>query len=220
MLLQLTSDELLTTTRAVRKRLDLTRPVERKMIEECITIAQQAPTASNMQNWHLVVVTDSAKRTALADLWRRGLETYMALPSSITNVTFDDPERNATQARIISSAQYLFDHIHEVPVMVIPCIAARTDDQPMIVQSAVWGSIAPAAWSFMLAARARARARGLGTSWTTFHLFFEEEAAKILSIPHAEIMQICLIPVAYTKGTNFKPAPREPVDTMVHWDAW
>lgn len=216
MMLPLSAKELLTTTRAVRKRLDLSRPVEREVIEECISIAQQAPTASNMQNWHFVVVTDTIKKAALAELFRKGWETYIKLPTSITNIKFEDPKRNATQKRIISSAEYLVDHLALVPVYVIPCIAARTEGQPTVVQSAVWGSIAPAAWSFMLAARSF----GLGTSWTSFHLFYEEEAANILNIPYKDVMQAALIPVAYTIGSDFKPAPRNSVHTMVHWNTW
>jgi nitroreductase len=212
----LTPDELLTTTRAVRKRLDLTRPVEREVIEECLAIAQQAPTASNLQNWHFVVVTNPSKRAALAALYRKSWGIYLTLLSATPNLTFDDSIRNAAQTRIYASAQYLVDHLHEVPVHVIPCILGRTEGQSIITQSAQWGTIAPAAWSFMLAARAR----GLGTCWTSFHLLFEEEAAKIVGIPYAEIMQACLIPVAYTEGTEFKPGPREPLQSMVHWETW
>ena len=216
MILPLSAKELLTTTRAVRKRLDLTRPVEREVIEECISIAQQAPTASNMQNWHFVVVTDTIKKAALAELFRKGWETYINLPTAVNNMKFEDPKRNATQKRIISSAEYLVDHLAQVPVHVIPCIAARTEGQPTVVQSAVWGSIAPAAWSFMLAARSF----GLGTSWTSLHLFYEEEAANILNIPYKDVMQAALIPVAYTIGTDFKPSPRNSVHTIVHWNTW
>jgi nitroreductase len=114
--LDLSPRELLTTTHAVRKRLDLTKPVEREVIEECIAIAQQAPTRSNMQDWHFVVVTDSEKKAALAELYRKGEEAYLKLPT----VKFDDPKHNATQERIVSSAKYLVEHLKEVPVYVIP----------------------------------------------------------------------------------------------------
>ena len=200
----------------MRRRLDLSRPVEREVIEQCIAIAQQAPTGSNRQNWHFVVVTDPKKRVELANLYRKGAEVYISLPSSMTGVNIDDPQRRATQERVTLSAMYLIQHIHEVPVHVIPCIKGRTEGLPTIGQAAQWCSIIPAAWSFMLAARAR----GLGTTFTSFHLFFEEDAAKLLGIPFKEVMQTALIPVAYTKGTEFKPAPREPVSTIVHWDRW
>ena len=214
--LNLTPDELLTTTRAVRKRLDLDRPVERAVIEECLAIAEQAPTGSNRQNWQFVVVTDPAKRKALGELYRRGWETYRASGQSAAGITFADPRRAAVQARVAASSAYLAQHMGEVPVLLVPCIAGRTENQPVVDQAGRWGSILPATWSFMLAARAR----GLGTAWTTLHLYFEREAADLLGIPFADYMQAALIPVAYTKGTDFQPGPREPLEKTVHWDAW
>jgi nitroreductase len=215
--LSLAPDELLTTTRAVRKRLDFSRPVEQALIEECLAIAQQAPTASNQQNWHFVVVTEPTKRTALANLYRKSFQVYRARREAAGETApVVAPARAATQARVTDSAQYLAEHLHEVPVHVIPCIAGRTDSEPVSRQAAQWGTIMPAAWSFMLAARAR----GLGSALTTLHLAFEADAARVLGIPYAEIMQAGLIPVAYAKGTDFKRAPREPLSTMVHWDAW
>ena len=227
-ILPLEPDELLTTTRSVRKRLDFSRPVEKSVIEHCIEIALQAPTPSNLQNWHFVVITDSEKRQALADLYRKGREIYVTLPSATPNLEYDDPSRNQIQQRIEESAQYLNTYFQEAPVHIIPCIRGRTDLPPdseaegwgsvpqILLQSAQWGSIAPATWSFMLAARAR----GLGTCWTSLHLFFEKEAANIIGIPYQEMMQACLLPVAYTKGTSFKPGKREPLESVVHWDSW
>lgn len=210
----LTPLELLTTTRAVRRGLDLERPVEREVLQKCIGIAQQAPSGSNMQDWHFVVVTDPGKRAALAELYRRGAADYFARgPPAKPS---DGSSRAATQARVRASAAYLVEHIHEVPVHVIPCIRGRTEGKPVVVQASRWGSIVPAAWSFMLALRAH----GLGSAFTTFHLSFEEEAARLLGIPYAEVMQACLIPVAYAKKKAFKPAPREPLQRMVHWDGW
>ncbi len=216
MTMQLTIDQLLTTTRSVRKRLDLTKPVEREVIEECLAIAQQAPAQSNAQNWHFIVVTDAEKRAAIAELYRKAWDIYVTLPLAAPNLTFDNPAHNAAQIRVTESAQYLVDHLHEVPVLVIPCIAGRTNDEPTVIQSAQWGTIAPATWSFMLAARAR----GLGTCYTSLHLFFEEDAAKILGIPYDEIMQASLIPVAYTIGSDFKTAQRDPLANIIHWDTW
>jgi nitroreductase len=209
-------DELLTTTRAFRRRLDLTRPVPRELIEECLTVAQHAPSGSNWQNWHFLVVTDPEKRKALADLYRRAFEIYLTLPIAAPNLPFEDPARRDLQRRVASSLTYLADHLHEVPVHVIPCIAQRTDNAPIGLQAAWWGSILPATWSFMLAARAR----DLGTCWTSLHLFFEEEAAKVLGIPHAEVMQAALVPVAYLKGGGVRPAPRDPLANSIHWEAW
>jgi nitroreductase len=206
--LPLTPDEVLSTTRAVRHRLDLTRPVERELLLECLALAQQAPTGSNRQLWHFVVVTAPDKRAALAELYRRGAAIYRASGQSAAS--------RPGMERIAASSAYLSEHIQEVPVHVIPCIAWRPEGLSLFAQAALWGSILPAAWSFMLAARAR----GLGTCWTTFHLQFEAEAAQILGIPLAEVTQTALIPVAHTIGTEFKPARRAPLETMVHWDAW
>jgi nitroreductase len=217
--LPLLPDELLTTTRAVRKRLDFTRPVERATIEECIAIAQQAPTGSNAQGWAFVVVTDPEKRRAVAELYRRSWDIYLAsIISSLSasGVPPMDGARRRVQERVYDSATYLAAHMHEVPVLVIPCIQGRTDSASAMGQAGTWGSILPATWSFMLAARAR----GLGTAWTTLHLRYEEEAAAVLGIPFAKVMQAALIPVAYTRGTEFHAAPREPVSTVLHWEAW
>ncbi len=212
----LSPDALLTTTRAVRKRLDFDRPIPDEIIRECLAVAQQAPTASNRQNWHFMVVTDPDKRRALADLYRQGWNQYTQSPTAATNLTYDDPVRAAVQERVGDSAQYLADNLHRVPAMVIPCIVGRTDSAPALVQSAQWGTIIPAAWSMMLAARAR----GIGSVFTCIHLMHEEEAAAVLDIPYRRIMQAGLIPLAYTIGDRFRPAHREPLDDIVHWNRW
>jgi nitroreductase len=208
-MLDLTPDEVLATTRSVRKRLDLQRPVEREVLEECLRLAQQAPTSSYAQNWHFVGVTDAAERAALGELWRSVAIPYVERRSAAAAA-------DEHVVRIGDAVRHLAEHIHEVPVHVIPCVEGRTDGAPAAVQASRWASIMPATWSFMLAARAR----GLGTVWTTFHLRHEREAAEILGIPYDKVMQAALIPVAYTIGTEFKPAARKPLDTMVHWDRW
>jgi len=209
-----TVDHLLTTTRSVRKRLDFSRPVPRELVMRCIEIALQAPTGSNAQGWHFVVVTDAGKRRALADLYRTAWEGYANNPALRPIHEASDPR--ATQLpRIIDSAAYLAHHLHEAPVHVIPCVDGRVENAGVLAQASVYGSILPAAWSFMLAARAR----GLGSAWTTLHLAFEKDAAKILGIPdHAT--QAALLPVAYYTGTDFKPARRLDTQRAVHWDAW
>jgi nitroreductase len=207
MRLDLTPDELLSTTRAVRKRLDLERPVEREVLEECLELAQQAPTASFSQNWHFVVVTDAEKRAALGELWRQVAIPYLERGGG---------PREGQMARIGAGVVHLAEHIQDVPVHVIPCVQGRYEGKPNPLVASMYGSIVPAAWSFMLAARSR----GLGSVWTTFHLMHEREAAEILGIPYDEVTQVALIPVAYTKGTDFKPGTRKPLDTMVHWDSW
>jgi len=215
-LLRFTPDQLLTTTRAVRKRLDLDRPVEPSVIEECLQIAIQAPTGSNLQRWHFVVVTDQVKRLAIAELYRKSWAMYLSSPTAAPNLRYDDAVRDAVQRRVGDSAQYLADHLERVPVFLIPCFTGRVDGQPSSAQAGKWGSILPAVWSFMLAARAR----GLGTAWTTLHLRHEREAAAILGIPYEQFTQAALIPVAYALGTEFKPAHREPLASIVHWDKW
>jgi len=210
--LPLSADQLLTSTRAVRKRLDLTRPVENSIIEECLRIAQQAPSASNRQHWHFMVVTDPAKKAALAAVYGKGRATMTAnrLAAATT-----DAERADAEARAAAPDEFT-PKLAQAPALVIPCIEGSRDAQPYASQAALWGTIAPAAWSFMLAARAR----GLGTVWTTIHLYHEREAADILGIPYDEVMQAALTPLAYTLGTEFKPAKREPLETMTHWNAW
>ncbi|HVD16408.1 MAG TPA: nitroreductase family protein [Actinomycetota bacterium] len=207
--LDLTPDDVLATTRTVRKRLDLTRPVEREVLEDCLLLAQQAPSSSFSQNWHFVVVTDAGKRAALGELWRSVAGPYLEHRAAAAAT---DP----SIARIGDAVRHLAEHIHEVPVHLIPCVEGRTDGKPAAAQASRWASIIPAAWSFMLAARAR----GLGTAWTTFHLRHEREAAELLGIPYDQVMQAALIPVAYTIGTEFKPAVRKSLDTMAHWDHW
>jgi len=215
-LLPLGPDELLSTTRSVRKRLDLSRPVEPEVVRECIDVAAQAPTGGNNQGWHFVVVTDQAKRRRLAEWYAAAFAVmYGDAEAATARLPSDDPDYVATTKRVISSAQYLADHLADVPVHVIPCIEGRTDQLPVAWQAAIWGSLLPAVWSFMLAARAR----GLGTCWTTLHLTEEKAAAEMLGIPDT-VMQGALIPVAHTIGTDFKPGARRDLDRIIHIDAW
>jgi nitroreductase len=213
----LSVEEVLTTTRAVRRRMDLSRPVEPDLIRECLELALQAPNGSNIQGWHFVVVTDADKRAALADLYRRGGVAYAerAAPVGRTDRHYSEEERVAHR-RVMGSAGFLYEHIGEVPAFLIPCIFGRFDGAPLVDQATWFGSILPAVWSFMLAARSR----GLGTSWTTVHLVYESEAAAILGIPYETITQVALIPVAHTVGQEFKPADRLPLDRVLHWDTW
>ena len=202
--LNLTADQLLSTTRTVRKRLDLTRPVEREVLDECLDLAFQAPSGGNAQGWHFVFVADAERKRAISDLYRK---------SKAEN---DPAETPPEHQRSMDSSAYLAEHLHEVPVLMIPCIEGRVEDVPLLVQAVLWGSILPATWSFMLAARER----GLGTAWTSLHLEYEREVAEILGIPYEQVTQAALIPVAYTIGTDFKSGPRIPKDQLVHWDRW
>jgi nitroreductase len=216
MMTGLAPDELLTTTRAVRKRLDLSRPVERSMIEECITVAAQGPNAGNRQLLHFVVVTDRDKRASLAEIYRKCAASYFSSPWTEIGTGSGDPARDEAMKRKFDSELYLNEHLHKIPVHVIPCISGRTDHLGVPAQAARWGSIFPAAWSFMLAGRAR----GLGMTFTTIHLHREEEAANLLGIPFKEVMQAGLLPVAHAKGSRFRPGRRPSVSELVHWEGW
>lgn len=205
------TDELLATTRAVRKRLDLEKPVPRPVIEECLELAVQAPTGSNSQSWRWVIVDDADKRQALAEVYRKGATAYLAQAGAEAEKRGD-----AQSSRVFDSAMYLTDHLHEVPVHVIPCVEGRPPEgTPVALLGGLFGSIFPAVWSFQLALRAR----GLGSALTTLHLLHEQEAAKILGLPD-NILQVALLPVAFTKGTDFKRAKRPPLSGIVHWNQW
>ena len=214
---ELTADEVLTSTRAVRRRLDFERPVEPALVRECLEIALQAPTGGNNQDWHFVVVTDPQTRRALADIFRKGAGVYAQLPKRTRppRRSLTDDER-AARGRVMSSAGYLFEHLQDVPVLVVACIDGRFDGAPLVEQATVFGSILPAVWSFMLAARAR----GLGTAFTTVHTAAEADAAEVLGIPYDEVTQVALIPVAHTIGDPFKPAVRRAVDEVAHFERW
>ena len=207
-------DELLTTTRSVRKRLDLKRPVSPESLEECLESALLAPTGSNSQGWQFLFVTDAAKRKALADLYKRAFTAY-ANRKDQPQYGEGDP-RAAQRPRVLDSATYLVEHLHEVPVHFIPCIEGRVENAPAFAQASVYGSILPAVWSFMLAARAR----GIGSAWTTLHLPFEKEAADLLEIPFERFTQVALLPVAYFTGATFSRAERIPGKRLTHWDRW
>jgi nitroreductase len=217
-MLDLTPDQLLTTTRAVRKRLDFDRPVPDDLVRECVATALQAPSGSNSMTMQFVVVRDEEKRRAVGEVYRQCYEIYKGLDGVyVGSIVKPTDEENAQQKRVQSSADFLGDHMGDAPVLVIGCSAAgRVDGAPAMMSASMMANILPAMWSFMLAARAR----GLGTSWTTVHLMMEQQVADILGIPFDEVQQVCLSPLAYTKGTDFKPAMRPAPDTIIHWDGW
>lgn len=204
------ADALLTTTRAVRKRLDFGRPVPRDLILDCIRISQQAPTASNTQHWRWLVVTDPATKQGLADIYRGVTAGIFAGAGDAARAAGEDQT-----ARVYDSATYLADHMHEVPALVIPCLVGRPPEEILAAITSYYASIYPAVWSFCLAARAR----GLGTVLTTVHLLAEKAAADLLGIPD-DVAQMAMIPVAYTIGDEFKPARRPPVETITSFDRW
>ncbi len=217
MKLNLSVDEVLATTRAVRKRLDFEKPVEPEIIKECLEAAIQSPTGSNSQSWQWLVVTDPEQRATLADLYKQGWELYSQMEGNVqTAYKGDEDARIAQQNRVQESAAYLAENFEKVPVMMIPILPGRFEGLPSVASAAMLGSILPGAWSFMLAARER----GLGTAWTTIHLMFEEQAAEVLGIDYQSYTQCALITCGYSKGTDFKPAKRPPLETVLHWDRW
>lgn len=210
--LDLTPDELLSTTRSVRKRLDLGRAVERSVVEECLRLAFQAPTGTNHQDWGWVVVEDAATRREMAALYGQGLADHAARPVA-PEVVAD--QREAGAQRIGSSVAYLVEHLHEVPMLLVPTIGPLYGEATAFAVASRWGSILPAVWSFMLALRSR----GLGSAWTTLHLYREQEMAELLGIPDGQ-RQAGLFPIAYTVGTEFRPADRRTSDERIFWDRW
>lgn len=215
-LLDLSPDEVLTTTRAVRKRLDFDRPVERKTIEDCLRIALQAPNGGNMNSWRWIVIDQPELVAQVAELYRGGMDDYIA--------SFDEagyPGAGVEGAdRIETSTMHLRENFHRLPALLIPLIPGRTDagnqQSHIFYQASQWGSVIQAVWSFMLALRTR----GLGSAWTTAHLWREREVAELLGIPYEIYMQVGLFPIAYTLGTDFKPAHREPVEQVVGWNGF
>ncbi len=204
-------DYILETTRSVRKRLDLTRPVERDTVMRCIEIALQAPTGSNQQGWKWLIVTDADKKARIGEYYKQSWYAYTraAIPSQ------GSTEPSAQMKRVISSAQYLADHMGEVPMMIFPCLHGRASDSSPAVNAGLYGSIIPAAWSLMLALRAR----GIGAAWTTLHLSYEQECNQILGIPD-NITTAALLPVAYFTGETFQKADRIPAAALTYWEAW
>ena len=213
--LNLSADEVLATTRSVRKRLDFDRPVEREVVMECLDLALQAPTGSNRQGWQWVFVTDQAKQDALAKIYAANFALYRQMPRP--QYGSDDPRADRMD-KVVDSAQYLADNMQRAPILLIPCLEGRPDNGVGGSGASFWGSLLPAVWSFMLALRERS----LGSAWTTLHLINggEEQAADLLGIPHDTYSQAGLFPIAYTQGTDFKPASRLPAADVSHWDEW
>jgi len=192
-------DEVLRTTRSVRRRIDFERPVEPEVLEECIGIATQAPTGVNAENWRFLVITESAQKGAIAELYRRALETFVA----------------ARGLEVKSAQRALADRLHEMPALVLVCAEGRPPPDAVPLQVAFYGSILPAAWSLMLALRAR----GLGATWTTLHLLHEREAASVLGIPEG-VTQTVLLPVGYVRDAVLKPAVLRPPREVTYWNRW
>lgn len=215
-------DHVLKTTRSVRLRLDLEREVPRKLIEDALNIALQAPTGANTQTWRFVVVTEPAIKAGIADCYRRGAERYMANETAMsrTGVSANreyaaDDLRGEQKDKVISSSVHLLENLHRVPVMIIPCIESRFETEEPFVQASMYGSILPAAWSLMLALRARR----LASAWTSLHLVYEHEVRKLIGIPE-NYTQAALLPVAWLTGGDLHPAKRLPLSEVACWNRW
>ncbi|WP_106850240.1 nitroreductase family protein [Blastococcus sp. Marseille-P5729] len=215
-LLPLTAHELLTTTRSVRKRLDFDRPVPDRLITDCIRDALQAPSGSNRWTLRFVVVTDPEVKDELAAIYRDGYELYRTTPTYVGAVTKDTPERDDSQRRTASSADYLAENYHRAPAIVLGCGLGRAESGPPIAKTSLLSSAMPGIWSFMLAARLR----GLGTCWTTVALNEEQRLHEALAMPMDSVTVACMTPVAFTKGTSFQPALRPEPDEVTHWNRW
>jgi len=207
------TDHLLTTTRAVRKRLDLTRPVPRDLILDCIRISTQGPAGGNYQKWRWVIVDDPERKAVIADAYQRSYAPYIAAQKKAV----ERAGNHASSDPIIDSSTHLAEVLAEVPVLAIPCaLGAPTDAGDTAgSQAGWWGSVIPSIWSYCLAARSR----GLGTVWTTLHLPYEDEVGDALGIPDT-VTQLACIPTAYYTGDDFKPAARKPAESVTYWNGW
>jgi len=219
--LSLEPEQLLTTTRAVRKRLDFDREVPLTLIRHCLQVALQAPTASHSESWRFLIVKDASQRAELAKVYRRAFARYRDVPGSVFARAEEAPAASrGTYERVGDSADYLTENLHRVPVLLVACVEGRPDMIPRplgtAAQASAYASIYPALWSFMLAARLH----GLGSVLTTAHLLEERAAAEVLGIPFEKYTQCGLLPIAYTKGSNFSPAPRKPVEQVAYLDDW
>lgn len=210
-----TVEKLLTTTRSVRKRLDLTRDVPLDVVKRCLDIAIQAPTGSNSQTWKFVLIKDPDKRAKLAELYSRSFEIYSKEQAAAAPKLESSDPRSQRLMKVVNSAVYLSQNMAKVPLFILTCLEGRVEKAEVLSQASFYGSILPATWSLMLALRAE----GLGSAWTTLHLRYEEEAAKVLGIPMS-YTQACLLPVAYFTGEDFKPAKRVPVEKLTYLDSW
>lgn len=195
-------DQLLGTTRSVRRKLDFERPVAREVIEDCIDLALQAPTGAGGESWRFVVITDPETKRELGALYRRAFDLYVSAASDAARPVRAGPAR-------------LAERLHEFPALIVACIEGRPEPNSVARQVAFYGSILPAAWSLMLALRSR----GLGATWTTLHLVHEREAAELLGIPH-DVTQTVLLPVGYMQGAVLRRAERRPAREVTYWNRW
>ena len=201
-------DRLLTTTKQVRQRLDLTKPVPHGVLLECIDLASHAPMGGNLERNRWMIIDDPALKARIATRFAEVGRPYLAANAELR---VDDRSQ-----RVIDSATFLVDHLAKVPALVL---SLRLDRAPLDGSqgdaAAYDGSVLPGVWSFQLAARAR----GIGSAWTTFHLEHEAEIAELLGVP-STVTQVCLLAVGYYTGTTFTPAPRRPAREITFLNTW
>ncbi len=217
MKLNLSADELLTTTRAVRRRLDTSRPVSRALLEECLEVAMQAPNGSNLNKWRWVIVDDPGKIRRLADEYAEAMKMAHGGDGSVPAQAFIDAGKGIPgYDKVLQTGFELVEKLRSVPAILVPLIGGRPETQAFATQAAMWASVIPAVWSFMLALRER----GMGSCWTTVALLREKQIAEILGIPHEKYAQVGMFPIAYTEGTEFKKAWRKPVGEVLSYNGF
>jgi nitroreductase len=213
MTLNLSVDEVLSTTRAVRRRLDLTRPVPRAVLEECLELALQAPNGANRNTWRWIIVDDPVLIAKIADEYRAAMDIlWTGQRAGDQSVTAGVPGED----KVLAGGFELADKLDKVPVMLIPLMLGRPDGKSVIEQASMWGSIVQAVWSFMLALRER----GLGSVWAMVTSRREKQIAELMGIPYEQYTQVGVFPVAYTIGTDFKKAWRKPVSEVLTYNGF
>ena len=212
MKLNLTVDEVLSTTRAVRRRLDVTRPVPRAVLEECLELALQAPNGTNRNEWRWIIVDDPELVAKLAAEYKAAIDVYQEGEAAGAALTDDVPGGD----QIVASAHALADKLHQMPAILIPLMPGRPEGKNLPEQSPMWGSILQAVWSFLLALRER----GLGSTWTTVASRRETQIAQLLGIPRDRFTQVGMFPIAYTIGTDFKKVYRKPVSEVLTYNSF
>lgn len=212
-MLKLSADQLLTTTRSVRKRLDFDRPVNRNVIQQCLEIAFQAPNGSNLNTWRWVVVDDPTIIGKVCELYNQGTEDFISSLGDAVGESYMGADIPGFSG-INESVDYLRQNLHRAPAILFPLMLGRVESGNTFWQASSYGSILQATWSFFLALRER----GMGSAWTTAHLWREKEMAELLGVPYGQFTQVGLFPIAYTIGTEFKKAYRKPFDDVVSWN--
>ena len=208
------ADHLLTTTRGIRRRMDFARPVDISIIDKCIEVAIQAPVGDPDMGAHFIVITEPELRRSISELYCKALGPYCDEFEAAELESTDASEHDRIR-KVYSTYRWHGENLYRAPVLIIVAMQGRYENLGVRHQTARYGSILPAAWSLMLALRAR----GLGSCWTTLHVEYERETAEFLGAPE-DITQAVLMPVGYYTGSDFKPAKRPPASRYIHYNGW